>query len=142
MENNKYKNGKIYRITDVGYNKFYVGSTVSSLSTRIGKHRAEYKDLLKGGKRSCSSFILFNDFGVDNCKIELIEYYPCDNVMELRKREGYHIENTVCVNKNMPGRSKSESDKVYRDLNRDLINKKKQIYMHEHKDHKAEYDKT
>ena len=81
MENNKYKNGKIYRITDIGYNKFYVGSTVSSLSTRIGKHRAEYKDLLKGGKRSCSSFILFNDFGVDNCKIELIEYYPCDNVM-------------------------------------------------------------
>ena len=40
MENsNKYKNGKIYKIVDIGYNKCYIGSTVEKLSSRIAKHR-------------------------------------------------------------------------------------------------------
>ena len=32
---NRYENGKIYKITDTGYNKAYVGSTCESLSKRI-----------------------------------------------------------------------------------------------------------
>ena len=38
---NRYENGKIYKITDIGYNKAYVGSTCESLSKRIERHRAK-----------------------------------------------------------------------------------------------------
>ena len=39
---NRYENGKIYKLTDIGYNKAYVGSTCESLSKRIERHRAKY----------------------------------------------------------------------------------------------------
>ena len=44
--NNKYQNGKIYKITDVGYNKCYIGSTTEGLSTRMARHRASFKQFL------------------------------------------------------------------------------------------------
>jgi hypothetical protein len=31
-------------------------------------------------------------YGIENCKIELVEAYPCENKEELRKREGYWIK--------------------------------------------------
>ena len=40
---NKYHNGKIYEIVDVGYNKCYIGSTTESLSRRFSKHKHPYK---------------------------------------------------------------------------------------------------
>ena len=41
---NRYENGKIYKITDVGYNKCYIGSTCESLSKRMERHRKQYKE--------------------------------------------------------------------------------------------------
>ena len=32
MDSSKYQNGKIYKITDIGYSKCYIGSTCESLS--------------------------------------------------------------------------------------------------------------
>ena len=43
MDTNRYKHGKIYKITDVGYNKCYIGSTCESLSQRMTRHRSNYK---------------------------------------------------------------------------------------------------
>ena len=43
-----------------------------------------------------------------NCKIELIEEYPCNDKMELHKREGQHIQSIDCVNKQIAGRTKQE----------------------------------
>ena len=39
IPNNKYENGKIYKITDNAYTEQYIGSTVQSLSSRIASHR-------------------------------------------------------------------------------------------------------
>ena len=36
---NKYQNGKIYKITDIAYNKCYIGSTTEGLSLRMARHR-------------------------------------------------------------------------------------------------------
>ena len=101
---NKYHNSKIYQIIDIGYNKCYIGSTTEELSMRMARHRGKYKSFLSGNYSCVSSFDLLNEYGVENCKIELIEYYKCDTLQELRKREGEHILNTECVNKNLAGR--------------------------------------
>ena len=58
------------------------------------------KHFLNSGKKFISSFDLFNEYGVENCKTELIEYFKCDSLQELRKREGEHIKNNgifVCI---------------------------------------------
>ena len=98
--NIKFQNAKIYKVVDIGYNKCYLGSTCSSLDLRMEKHISKYKQFIKGKiKDKVSIYDLFNAYGVENCKIELIEYYPCDTRFELRLREGEHIKNNECVNK-------------------------------------------
>ena len=126
MENqNKYQNGKIYKIVDIGYNKCYIGSTTEELSMRMARHRAHFKLFLRDGKRShVRSYDLFNEYGVENCKIELIEYFKCDSLQELRKREGQVIKNTECVNKFVAGRTGKE----YYDDNKDKIKEQHKNY--------------
>ena len=46
-EKNEYQRGKIYRISDIGYNKFYYGSTIQTLAKRIGGHRKDYPQRLQ-----------------------------------------------------------------------------------------------
>ena len=36
--------------------------------------------------------VLFDKYGVENCKIYLYEPYPCDNEIELKMREAYLIK--------------------------------------------------
>ena len=117
---NKYHNGKIYQITDIAYTKCYIGSTTEGLSLRMTRHRAGYKTFLNSGKKLISSFKLFNEYGIENCKIELIEYFKCDSLAELRKREGEVIKNTECVNKLVAGRTQKE----YHDANKEKIYEK------------------
>ena len=40
---NKYSNGKIYKITCNVFNIVYVGSTVTTLKSRISRHKNNYK---------------------------------------------------------------------------------------------------
>ena len=62
MENqNKYQNGKIYKIIDIGYNKCYIGSTCEELSMRMARHRSNFKRFLKGSSNNhIRSYDLFN----------------------------------------------------------------------------------
>ena len=105
MTENKYKHGKVYKITDIGYKECYVGSTIQSLSKRFGHHRETYKS------GACSSSALFEKYGKDNCKIELIENYPCENREQLKAREGHYIQQLNCVNKFIAGGTKSDWDR-------------------------------
>ena len=116
-----YQNGKIYKIIDVGYTKCYIGSTVESLSTRMSHHRATFKTI---SNSSCSSVLMFEEFGLDNCKIELIENFPCNNKEELHAREGFHIQHNDCINKVVPGRSRKE----YREQNKEILSKVNKQY--------------
>ena len=87
---NKYHNGKIYKITDGAYRVCYIGSTVQPLCNRMAEHRKDNKRFETGlATVVCASFKLLDEYGIENCKIELIEAYPCENKEELRKREGY-----------------------------------------------------
>ena len=74
-----YTNGKIYRITDKGENKFYVGSTCQKLYDRMSGHRYDYKRYQNGLSNKKTVAELFDEYGVENCIIQLIEEYPCNN---------------------------------------------------------------
>ena len=143
---NKYQHGKIYKVVDSGYSDIYVGSTVQNLYARMGGHRSDYRKWKNGIKRHmCSSFVLFDKHGVDNCKIELIELYPCSTIEEIRAREGYHQQQYDCVNKKSAGRTrkqyrldnvarKREYDKQYCEANREKRQNHDKEYRALHRD--------
>lgn len=130
MSDNKYQSGKIYKITDNAYTKCYIGSTCEKyLSNRMGGHRVHYKAYKNGKRHLTSSFLLFDEFGVENCKIELIEIYPCNSKQELNAREGFYIKNIDCINKCIPGRTGRE----YREANKNKIKEQKRKYREANK---------
>jgi hypothetical protein len=107
---------KIYRIySTTNPNLVYYGSTCKEVSQRVMKHKFRYTSYLNGKSRYVSSFIII---ALGDYDAELVENYPCENVVELRKRERYYIENFPCVNKNIPTRTRREYDKYCYDINK------------------------
>ena len=88
---NKYQNAKICKIVDKGFKKCYIGSTIETLSHRMAKHRFDYGKWQSGEKNFCSSFEMFEEFGVENAMMGLVEKFPCDDREELSAREKHHI---------------------------------------------------
>lgn len=108
-----YALGKIYRIYNpqIEDSMEYVGSTTQPfLSTRMALHRSHYRrkrDKMVGGE--LTAFKLFDEYGVGNCIIELVEKYPCNDCHDLALREGQIIrERNNTVNKNLAGRTSAE----------------------------------
>ena len=135
-----YANGKIYKIEPLnGEEGFtYIGSTTKkTLAERMTKHRSSYKLWKEGAKYYISSFILFEMFDLENCRIYLIENFPCNSIDELRAREGHYIKTVKCVNKCVAGRTKSEyakdNEKKYKEYH--------EKYRNDHKLEKKEYMK-
>lgn len=109
MGENKYQKGQIYKIVSPDFSKCYIGSTCEGLSKRMARHRYKYQDYMRGKQlRKYTSFQLFDEYGAENCKILLIIDYPCNSSKELRREEGYYIQNTDCINKHVAGRTKEE----------------------------------
>jgi len=104
-----YSNSKIYKIWSLIGDKIYIGSTTKEyLSQRMDKHRSQYKSYKNGKSHNVSSFILFDEYGLENCKIELLEAKECNSKDELRQLEGKYIRDLECVNKCIAGRTKKE----------------------------------
>jgi hypothetical protein len=93
-----YQDGKIYMVW-AGNDRYY-GSTTNTLSRRLSAHKSVYKNEKVLKKNTCC--VLFEKYGVDNCKIELVELFPCNSKMELEMREGFYVRENDCVNRNMP----------------------------------------
>jgi hypothetical protein len=93
-----YQKGKIYKLWSPQGNEIYIGSTINPLAKRLNQH--------KNHNNNCNSKYLFENY--DNVKIELIQEYPCNNKMELVKKEGEHIRSNECLNKVVPGRTLKE----------------------------------
>lgn len=117
-----YTRGKVYKITSDKGPLIYIGSTCKKyLCSRLACHKSHY-DLYKEGNPYFKSrvFKIFDEYGPENCKIELIEAINAQDKNQLREREKYYIETTEnIVNKNIPGRTKEESMKAFRDKNPD-----------------------
>ncbi len=134
----KFQNGKIYKVTDTLSRECYIGSTISSLKNRLACHRDHYKNYINRTYHYISIFDLFLKYGVENCKIELIEDYPCVDKKELQLREGYHIRNHACLNHNIAGRTKKE---YYLD-NKDTIQRQTKHYYRTHREGLLEKSKV
>ena len=98
-----YQNGKIYKIESNLGNKIYIGSTTKKyLSQRMDHHRSHYKCYKDNKKGFYTSFRLFEEYGVENCRITLLESYPCNLKDELLAREAHYIKSLDCENKVIP----------------------------------------
>lgn len=82
-----YQNGKIYKLVNSKDNKIYVGGTCTDLQKRLYAHI--HKSKIKSNRRIYKHLIII---GWNLVKIELIENYPCNNIIELNKREQYWID--------------------------------------------------
>jgi hypothetical protein len=123
-----YNNSKIYKIEPIVEhepNEIYVGSTTKErLCQRMTYHRSAYKHYQKGGKNNYTSFKLFEKYGIENCKIILIEDFPCNTKDELIAREAFYIRSLECINKYIPDRTRQERNKCYYEQNKETIIKK------------------
>jgi hypothetical protein len=136
-----YNNGKIYKIEAINGEDgdIYIGSTTKEyLSQRMTRHRNAYNFWLKGNNCSkITSYILFEKFGMENCRIVLIENVNATSSDELRARETFYIKLLSCVNKNIPMRSQKE----YNVDNKEKIKETKKLYDEKHKEQIRETSK-
>ena len=133
-----YNNGKIYKIEDLAGEMCYIGSTTKHyLSKRMVQHRAMYKRWQEvDGAKNISVFRIFEKYGMDYCRIILVELCPCNTRDELLKREAYHMKLFECVNKTRPiltEEEKLEYQKAYHEKNRDKLNTDASTYYKENK---------
>lgn len=122
-----YSNGKIYKIASKKTDKIYIGSTTGSLDCRMYRHQQAYCLYVNSLGSKIYSFELFDEFGFENCYIELICEYPCDNSHELACEEGRHqmLNLYNIVNRNIAGRSQA---KYYQDKRESILKAKKEYY--------------
>ena len=122
-----YKNSKVYKIWSPNGDKIYVGSTTKILlCQRMSAHREDFKRWKAGKYHYISSFSLFEEYGIENCFIELLEAKECNSKDELHKMEGNYIRDLECVNKRIEGRSKKE---YYDDNKEHIVEYKKKYYI-------------
>jgi hypothetical protein len=136
-----YSLGKIYMIEPIvehDEGDIYIGSTCKPrLCMRYAGHKYRYKRWKNEDYGYTTSFSLFETYGVENCKISLIENFDCRSKDELNKREGWFIRNTRCVNRIIPDRTMKEWCKN----NAEELKEKKKIYFQENAAKFKEYQK-
>ena len=93
-----YKQGKIYKIVSDECDAVYYGSTVQSLIERWWLHKAHFNNWKKTSGWRCAIIKYFDEYGIDNFRIELVEDYPCDNDEQLRMKEQEYLDANECVN--------------------------------------------
>ena len=152
-----YQLGKIYKIWSLCSAEIYIGSTVKKyLSQRMDMHRGQYKQWKQGKTNKVMVYDVFDKYNIENCKIELLEAYPCNSSDELEAREGHYIRSITCINKVIPGRTEKEwrednkdklviKGKKYREENRDKILEQMKQYYEVNKEvindrHKQHYE--
>jgi group I intron endonuclease len=120
MATNRYANGKIYRLVNNVDDEFYVGSTCGKLSKRKNEHKS-----LTKSKPHIKIYQHLNNIGWENVSIVLIEEYPCENKMELLRRERHWVDElNPSLNKQVPTRTQQQ----YRDDNKDRIRQRDASY--------------
>lgn len=133
-----YNNGKVYKIEPMNgaEGEIYIGSTTKNyLSQRMTTHRSGYNSFKNGKSPFVTSYLLFDKYGVENCKILLLELVNVNSKDELLTREAHYIKTLACVNKSIPLQTRKE---YYQENRKKLIEYCKE-YNEEHKDRLKEY---
>ena len=88
-----------------------------------------------------SSFLIFDEYGIDSCKIELLETKECQSKDEKNKLEGHYIRSLNCVNKNLPDTNIKDRVKDYYEKNKARISEYTKKYNEENKEKIVEQKK-
>jgi hypothetical protein len=154
VNENSYQKACIYKIWSLETDKIYIGSTCDMIK-RWNNHKSTYKKW-KDNKsiNICSSNILFDMVGVENCKIEWIKDFPCNSKKELNKEEGRMQRQfkDLLVNQLEAGRTpeqyyqdhkeeKKERNIQYYHNNKEEIKEYRKQYVQDHKEEIKEYKK-
>lgn len=130
-----YQKGKIYKLISIHTDKIYIGSTIQTLVQRKQGHKRDFKN--KNKSKKSTSEELF-ELGINDVEIVLVELFPCNTKEELFKRERYHIENTECVNLQIPCRTRKE----YRQDNKDVLYQKHKEWVKNNSEKIKKYRET
>ena len=89
---------KFYKIINNQDDTIYIGSTIQPLYKRINEHRKRFRNK---NLNQYSSSILFDKYGIENCKIILIDEIWVNHKEERNKIEQNYIDEfkDFCVNK-------------------------------------------
>lgn len=140
----KYTHAKIYRLCSDIDDEIYIGSTCNKLSSRLVQHK---RQATLTPNRTVYDHI--NRIGWETVKCILIEEVDCNNREQLLQRERYYIEMMKPgLNRRIPIRIdderkelKKQSDKDYREANREKISECQKQYREANRETKAEYNK-
>lgn len=127
-------NAKIYKIIpkENGDNgDIYYGSTTHKwVCHRFTVHKNEFKryNAKLEGTHRLTSFNLFEKYGVENCKIELVEQFEYENKKEILEKERFYIDNNECINRCTPGKTPQEYHKEWYEKNKDSQLEKNKEY--------------
>lgn len=134
--NPNYKNGKIYQLVNFVNDYVYIGSTCSSLSKRLYNHKRS------STQHKTKLYQMANVIGWENFRMVLVEHYPCNSSLELRKREHEHIQK-VPKDKllNMIGAYISKEERIRLLVEKHKHSKDWQEYHKRHREEKREHYK-
>ena len=80
----------IYKISSALGDKIYIGSTTKQLDQRLTSHKYNYNAWKSGTyNKYVSSFGIFDEYGVENCIINLLDICPTE---DRRIKEGDYIK--------------------------------------------------
>jgi hypothetical protein len=131
-----YKNGIIYKIccNDVNITDCYVGSTCSFRARKCAHKGSCTKITNKKYNYNVYQFIRANG-GWDNWTMVQIEQYKAKDKRDLHSRERFHMEQlNSTLNKQVPTQTVAESNKKYKENNKDKISLQKKEYYEKNKD--------
>ena len=132
-----YSQAKIYKITNDFNTDIWIGSTCDTLVKKFSVHKA---DAIRSLRKDCIIHNLIREHGFDRFRIQLIEDFPCEDLYQLRQRQGHHIRELNAINK-------YADDKDYRGKNKEHIREQKKEYSQKPevkeriKEYRKEYDK-
>ena len=117
----------------------------------MARHRHQHRSQLNGLYGRTCSFELVDEYGIENCNIEPIEYYPQSDKTELGRRKGHYIEKMECVKKHILGRTlqdyrdgrkgtKRIKDKEYRENHKEELKQKKENKKEYYTEHKRNWN--
>jgi len=95
-----FANAKVYKIIGPDdCDDCYIGSTIQDISKRHKGHISAYRSWkAKKCPDNIASYKLFDQYGVDNCRIIVLEDCNVSTRSELLQREQHYIKENKCVN--------------------------------------------
>jgi len=134
-----YENGMIYKLccNDTNIKEEYIGSTVN-----FNERKRCHKNNCNNPNNPRYNYEVYqfirDNGGFENFSMVLVEKYPCNDKLELTKRERHWIELIQSkLNYYIPTRTRKE----YLDKEKDKIKQQRKEYRNEHKQEIKEYNK-